>query len=380
MIKAPATLAMLGGGQLGRFFVNTAHELGYKVLVLDPDPHSPAGLLADEHLIAPYDSDEALKYIADHCDAGTTEFENVPADSLSTLSQRIPVRPSSIVVAIAQDRIAEKYFLRDHDFATAPFISIESEADFHQATEEMFPAILKIARFGYDGKGQAHVNNVEEAKLAFQQLESDCVLEKKVSLDLELSVVMARNPNGECQAFTPAENQHSNGILDISIVPARVSEALLNQAETMANRLADKLDYVGILAVEFFVCNGELLINEVAPRPHNSGHYTIDGCITNQFEQQVRAMCDLPLGSPKLHSHSVMVNLLGDLWFADDVNKSQEPDWSILNSIPNLKLHLYGKESARVGRKMGHFTVIGDNADAVLKTALEARAAIGIKD
>ena len=380
MIKAPATLAMLGGGQLGRFFVTAAHELGYKVIVLDPDPNAPAGLIADDHIVAAYDDPAALQQLASRCAAATTEFENVPAAALEKLAEKIPVHPSADAVAIAQNRVAEKSFLRNNGFATAPFLVIESAANLAKAGDEMFPAILKIARFGYDGKGQARVKNIAEAQQAFAEFNAPCVLEKMLNLELEVSVVMARNSSGECQSFTLAENQHSNGILDVSIAPARTSAPLLAKAESMAKQVAQHLNYVGVLAVEFFIVDGELLINEIAPRPHNSGHYTIDGCVTNQFEQQVRAMCDLPLGSPLLHSASVMVNLLGDLWFQDDSEESREPDWAILNEIPNLKLHLYGKQSARPGRKMGHFTVIDGDAKKAVTTALKARKVIGVKD
>lgn len=380
MIKAPATLAMLGGGQLGRFFVSAAHEMGYKVIVLDPDPNAPAGLIADEQIVAAYDDPAALAQIASRCAAATTEFENVPAAALRTLAERIPVHPSADAVAIAQNRVAEKRFLRNNGFATAPFLVVEKSEDLDQAGDEMFPAILKIARFGYDGKGQARVKDIAEAKAAFASYNAPCVLEKMVRLDLEVSVVLARNGSGECQSFTLAENLHSNGILDISIAPARTSPELLAKAESMAKQVAQHLNYIGVLAVEFFISNGELLVNEMAPRPHNSGHYTIDGCVTSQFEQQVRAMCNLPLGSPRLHSASVMVNLLGDLWFEPGSETSREPDWAILNQIPNLKLHLYGKQSARPGRKMGHFTLIDSDAKKAVATALAARKAIGVRD
>ena len=380
MIQAPATLAMLGGGQLGRFFVTAAHELGYKVIVLDPDPDAPAGLIADEQIVAAYDDPAALEQLANRCAAATTEFENVPAAALEKLAEKIPVHPSAQAVAIVQNRVAEKSFLRNNGFATAPFLVIETAADLAKTGEEMFPAILKIARLGYDGKGQARVKNIAEAQQAFAEFNAACVLEKMLSLELEVSVVMARNSSGECQSFTLAENHHSHGILDISIAPARTSATLLAKAEEMAKQVAEHLNYVGVLAVEFFIVNGELLINEIAPRPHNSGHYTLDGCVTHQFEQQVRALCNLPLGTPRLHSASVMVNLLGDLWFQNNSDESRKPDWAMLNKIPNLKLHLYGKQSARPGRKMGHFTVIDSDANKAVTTALAARKAIGIKD
>ena len=379
MINAPATLAMLGGGQLGRFFVNAAHELGYRVIVVDPQEDCPAGLIADEHIVADYDDAEALEYIAKNCAAATTEFENVPAKTLEVLSQHIQVHPSASAVAVAQDRIIEKTFLRDNGFTTAPFLIIENESDFNEVTDDYFPAILKVSRFGYDGKGQERISSIEEAKQAFQDFGAPCVIEKMLSLDLEVSVVMARNANGDSECFTLAENQHSNGILDISIVPARTTQDLLDKAKQVANELAEKLEYVGVLAVEFFISNDKLLVNEIAPRPHNSGHFTIDACVTSQYEQQVRALCGLPLGSPQSHNASVMVNLLGDLWFPKGSEKSIEPAWNVLTTTPNLKLHFYGKTSARSGRKMGHFVVVDRQMDSALDVALDARKKIGVQ-
>jgi len=380
MIPAPATLAMLGGGQLGRFFVSAAHELGYRVMVLDPEEGCPAGLIADEQVVAAYDDAEALAYLAKNCVAATTEFENVPATTLEVLAQHMPVYPGAGTVAIAQDRIAEKCFLRDHGFPTTPFFVIHDDSDLAQVSKDLFPAIVKISRFGYDGKGQQRVASLDQAKQALQRFNAPCVIEKMLNLDLEVSLVMARNAAGETACFPVAENQHQHGILDISIVPASASQSLLDRAKQMANQLAEKLDYVGVLTVEFFISDGELLINEIAPRPHNSGHYTIDGCITSQYEQQVRAMCGLPLGATTLHSATVMVNLLGDLWFANDNGHCVDPQWTLLNQIPNLKLHLYAKQVARPGRKMGHFTIIDDNAKNAIKMALTARRTIGVKD
>jgi len=380
MINAPATLAILGGGQLGRFFVSAAHELGYRVIVVDPQEGCPAGLIADEHIVADYDDAETSEYISQNCAAATTEFENVPAKTLEVLAQHMPVHPAASAVAIAQDRIVEKTFLRDNGFTTAPFFIIENESDFDKMTDDIYPAILKISRFGYDGKGQERVSSFEEAKQAFRNFNAPCVIEKMLLLDLEVSVVMARNADGVSECFTLAENQHTQGILDVSIVPARTTQDILDKAKQVADKLAEKLDYVGVLAVEFFISNGELLVNEIAPRPHNSGHFTIDGCFTSQYEQQVRALCGLPLGAAASHSATVMVNLLGDLWFQDGSEKNVEPDWSLLTSIPNLKLHLYGKASARPGRKMGHFVVLDSEVDNALNIALEARKRIGVTD
>jgi 5-(carboxyamino)imidazole ribonucleotide synthase len=370
---------MLGGGQLGRFFAAVAHEMGYQVWVLDPDPNSPAGQIAERHICAAYDDDAALDEFAAGCTAITTEFENVPADTLDYLAKFVPVRPSAAAVAICQNRIDEKTFLRDNGFPHGPFIAVHSEDDLRNAPAALFPAILKVARFGYDGKGQATVNSIDEALLAFARFKGEpCVLEQRLPLDSEISVVLARDENGRVACFPPGENQHTRGILDVSIVPARTSGSLARDAENIAARIAEKLGYIGTLGVEFFVSGDRLLVNEMAPRPHNSGHYTLDACVTDQFAQQIRALCGLPLGEARAHSAAVMVNLLGDLWYAGE--HSREPDWAALYAIPNLKLHLYGKHHARPGRKMGHFTVIGDDAEAVRQTALAARRAIGIKD
>ena len=379
MILPPATLGMLGGGQLGRFFVTAAHELGYQVWVLDPDRNSPAGRIAERHFCVDYNDYAALDEFAQGCAAITTEFENVPADTLAYLGKFVPVRPSAAAVAVCQNRIVEKTFLRDNELPHGPFAAIRSEDDIKSAAASLFPAILKVARFGYDGKGQATVNNREEALLAFGRFKGEaCVLEQRLTLDYEVSVVLARDEHGHVQCFPTGENQHTNGILDVSIVPARTSACVRSDAEEVAARIAEKLGYIGTMGVEFFVSCGRLIVNEMAPRPHNSGHYTIDACVTNQFEQQVRALCGLSLGEPRAHSAAVMVNLLGDLWY--DGEHYREPDWAKLHAIPNLKLHLYGKHHARPGRKMGHFTVLGEDAAKVQETALAARAAIGITD
>ena len=382
-ILPPATLGMLGGGQLGRFFVSAAHEMGYKVWVLDPDPHSPAGLIADRHLVAPYDDYTALDQLAEGCAAVTTEFENVPADTLEYLAKFLPVHPRAGAVAICQNRIAEKTFLADNRLPHGPFAAIRSEDDILAANAGLFPAVLKVARFGYDGKGQARVADRDEALAAFRQFKGEpCVLEKLLSLDYELSVVLARDEAGRIRSFAPGENRHRKGILDVTIAPARASACQRDSAQEIAERIAECLGYVGTLGVEFFVCRGELFVNEMAPRPHNSGHHTIDACDVSQYEQQVRALCGLPLASPRQHSAAVMVNLLGELWYENGEAHGhyREPDWSALHAVPGLKLHLYGKHHARPGRKMGHFTVIGDDPAQVLERALAARAAIGIRD
>jgi 5-(carboxyamino)imidazole ribonucleotide synthase len=357
-----ATLGILGGGQLGRMFTIAARTMGYKVMVLDPDFASPAGQMADVHLQADYTDHGALKQLGAACAAVTTEFENVPAASLIELAQHCRVSPGAACVAIAQDRSHEKSWLREQGFATAPFALVNAESDLEAALAATgTPALLKVSRFGYDGKGQARVNTLDEARAAFKEFGGQaCVLEGFVKLEREVSVVLARSDAGECALFPVAENRHEHGILDVSIVPARVSDSLAGAACDMAQAVADRLGYVGVMAVEFFVVGDRLMVNEIAPRPHNSGHYTLDACVTDQFEQQVRALCGLPLGDTRLLSPVVMVNILGDRWHDGG------PHWDKLLAHPAIKLHLYGKETARPGRKMGHFNVL----DADLSRAL----------
>ena len=367
-----AMLGILGGGQLGRMFTMAARAMGYRVTVLDPDPDSPAGGLADVHICSKYDDPGALQMLVDTCAAVTTEFEHVPAESMRFLQSRMRVSPSAECVAIAQDRIKEKRYISGAGLGVAPFLTIEKADDLAQDMSSHLPGILKIARLGYDGKGQIHVKTADEAKAAWEQMGSKaCVLEKMLDLKIEISVIVTRSSATEVNTFPVAENQHESGILDISIVPARVPEAIAEQARQMALKLAQALDYIGVVAVEFFVLqDNTLLINEIAPRPHNSGHYTIDACLTSQFEQQVRAMCALPPGDTHLLSPVAMVNLLGDIW------RDDEPAWDKLLSQPNAKLHLYGKREARIGRKMGHFNVLADNADSALQQAVALKDAL----
>ena len=374
IILPPAMLGMLGGGQLGRFFVIAAHEMGYRVTVLDPDKNSPAGKIADVHLCAAYDNAAALKQMAETCQAITTEFENVPASTLDTLAKSRTVRPSAKAVSIAQHRVLEKQFIRDAGIPVAPFVVVNAASDLPVDGDAIYPAILKVARFGYDGKGQARVANQAQAIAAFDAFKGEqCVLEKMLNLDYEVSVVLARDASGNVAAYPTAENSHLNGILDVSIVPARAPKAIHDQARQLAVKIAEKLEYIGILAVEFFVSDGQLLANEMAPRPHNSGHYTIDANVTNQFEQQLRALVGLPLGDSRLHSQAVMVNILGDVW-----KNGAEPAWDKIFARPELKLHLYGKHEPRAGRKMGHFTVIGPDQETVIVNAIKAREELGI--
>jgi 5-(carboxyamino)imidazole ribonucleotide synthase len=366
MILPGATLGLVGGGQLGRMFTMAARTLDYRVMVLDPDPLSPAADIANEHLCADYHDAKALARLAAECPAITTEFENPPAESLRWLEAHCLVRPSGESVAIAQDRIREKTFLAHHGFPVGPFAVIRGLDDLSSAAAKLnLPAILKVSRFGYDGKGQARVHTMEEAHNRFREWkQAACVLEEALPLELEISVVLTRGADSESVCFPVAENEHRNGILALSIVPARVDRALALQAQEMAADIAEKLDYCGVLAVEFFLASGRLLVNEIAPRPHNSGHYTLDACLTSQFEQQVRALCALPLGDARLVNPAVMVNLLGDIWARG------APDWSKVLRHSNVKLHLYGKREARPGRKMGHYTVIADSTDEALALAL----------
>lgn len=361
-----AMLGVLGGGQLGRMFVMAAQQMGYRVTVLDPLPDSPAGRTADDFICADYADQSALEKLSSQCVAITTEFENIPANSLRKLAKSCVVSPDAYSVSIAQNRIAEKQFLGTNGFAIAPFAVIQQQDDFAtQDVADLLPGILKVSQFGYDGKGQKSAADETELLAAYAQLNHPvCVLEKFMPLKSELSVVVARGKEGEIRTFPVSENQHVNGILDISIVPARISQELAEQAQTIACNIAEKLNYQGVLCVEFFVLqNDELLINEIAPRPHNSGHYSINACITSQFEQQVRTLCGLPLGSTTQHSAAVMVNLLGDLW------QNGEPDWNPVLQNPSAKLHLYGKTEARPGRKMGHYTVLNTDTDTALQQA-----------
>jgi 5-(carboxyamino)imidazole ribonucleotide synthase len=370
LIMPGAMLGVLGGGQLGRMFVLAAQQMGYQVTVLDPYPDSPAGRIADEFMCADYADHSALKKLGTRCVAVTTEFENIPAESLQKLTEFCIVSPHAQSVAIAQNRVMEKQFLVTHGFTVAPFTIINQSPDsITEKTAGLLPGILKVSQFGYDGKGQKPVASANELVAAYAQLNhSFCVLEKLMPLKTEISVVVSRGKDGEVKTFPVSENQHINGILDLSIVPARISNNLAQQAQTIAYQVAEKLGYQGVLCVEFFVLQDDtLLINEIAPRPHNSGHYSINACITSQFEQQVRTLCGLPLGETTQHSAAVMVNLLGDLW------QNGEPDWRLVLRHSSTKLHLYGKTEARPGRKMGHYTILGTTVETALKEALQIK-------
>ncbi|HUR93217.1 MAG TPA: 5-(carboxyamino)imidazole ribonucleotide synthase [Gemmatimonadales bacterium] len=374
MILPGATVGMLGGGPRGRMFPMRARAMGYHVTVLDPDPGSPAGQIADRHLRADYTDERALDQLAAACAAVTTEFENVPAETLERLSRTGLVRPPVQAVAIAQDRIAEKTFLRGAGFATAPFVAVRTAAEVAAGIRALGrPALLKTSRLGYDGKGQASVADEASAAAAFEQFgRVACVLEERLSLETELSVVLARGADGQIAAFPTGENQHREGILETTVVPARVPERLADEARALATAVAERMDYVGVLGVELFVANGgRLFVNEVAPRPHNSGHYTLDACAVDQFEQQLRALCGLPLGEPRLLTPVAMINLLGDVW------AQGEPRWAEALRHPGVRLHLYGKAEPRRGRKMGHLNCLARDPERALALARQAHAALG---
>ena len=368
-----STLGMLGGGQLGRMFVIAARTMGYEVIVLDPDAHSPAGGLASEHLAKDYDDTEALDYLARQCAVVTTEFENIPAVTLAYLAKSVSVHPSASTLHIAQHRKLEKEFFRQLGLNTADFLALESAADLDSAREFTYPAILKTATLGYDGKGQVVCHSFDELKPAFEQMgKKPCVLEQRIDLASEVSVVLGRSLDGDVTCFPIAENSHANGILDVTLVPASISGELADTAIDAATRIANGLDYCGVLAVEFFIStDNRVLVNEMAPRPHNSGHYTLDACDTSQFEQQVRMVCGLPAGSCRLHTPVAMWNVLGDIWPEDGI-----PQWDALLKLEQAKLHLYGKKEARPGRKMGHINCLGDSLDDARALLEQVRATL----
>lgn len=370
MVQPGSWLGILGGGQLARMFTMAAQTMGYRVAVLDPDQSSPGGRVAERHIQANYDDLDALSELARVTLAVTTEFENVPADSLRFLDNLVSVSPNAEAVEIAQDRIREKTFLHNHGFRVAPHAVITHADDFNHFPHNIsFPGILKVSRFGYDGKGQLLVNNLSELKIGLEKLGGvPCVFEQFLPLHSEVSVIVARDHTGDTAVFPVAENQHSGGILDVTIAPARAAEQIVSMAEQLAISLAEALQYNGILCVEFFILNdGALVINEIAPRPHNSGHYTMDACSVSQFEQQVRVTSGLPLVRPRQYTPAVMVNLLGDLW------RNGEPNWHRVLQDDRVKLHLYGKEDPRPGRKMGHLTVVDSDLDRALLLSQEIK-------
>jgi len=369
-ILPPSTLGILGGGQLGRMFVTAARTMGYEVIVLDPDPHSPAGSMATEHLQKAYEDTAALDYLASKCAVITTEFENIPVSSLQYLSDSCVVYPSATALSITQNRIREKSFIQSLGLQTSPFIAIESEEDLADLSGVTFPAILKTATLGYDGKGQVVCENEQDVVQAFARIKVACVLEQKINLAKEVSVVLACDQGGKTYCFPVAQNEHVNGVLDVSIAPAELSAELRRQALSSAHKVARGLDYCGVLAVEFFISTeGDLLVNEIAPRPHNSGHFTLNACYSSQFEQQLRMICNLPPGNCDLHTPAAMLNLLGDVW-----PQKGQPDWDGVLQIDRSSLHLYGKKEARAGRKMGHITFLAEDAPAALEKLKAAKA------
>lgn len=375
------TLGVMGGGQLGRMFVHAAQQLGFRTAVLDPDATSPAGLVAHAHVQAEYLDEAGLQALADTADAITTEFENVPAEALRRLAERRPVAPSGDAVAVCQDRAAEKAHFVDCGVPVAPHAVIADEATLAAVSDDLLPGILKTARLGYDGKGQIRVADRAALEAGWAELgRVTCVLEKRLPLAFEVSVIVARGRDGRVVAFPLQQNLHRDGILAVTTVPAPAgTPALEAEAIGCAARIAADLGYVGVLCIEFFILeDGSLVANEMAPRPHNSGHHTIDSCDLSQFDLQVRAMAGLPLAKPRLHSPTVMLNLLGDLWF-DAAGAERTPDWAAVLALPGANLHLYGKESARRGRKMGHLTITGATPAAARETALQAAALLGIE-
>ncbi len=377
MLPEGSWLGCLGGGQLGRMFVHAAQAMGYKVLVLDPDGDGPAAQAADDVLVAAYDDADAVMAFGTRVAAVTTEFENVPAASLEALAAMVPTRPGAAAVCIAQDRRREKRFFAEHGLPVGEFAVIERAEHLRDAPTALFPGILKTATLGYDGKGQQRVTSSTQALLAWMSMkQAPCVLEAMIPFELEISVLVARSADGEIRVWSVQENQHANGILDLTIVPARLDMAVLDQAQTLARKLVEALDYVGVLCVEIFVTADGLLLNEIAPRPHNSGHYTIEACQTSQFEQQVRVLVGAPLGDPSLVQPAVMVNVLGDVWF--DAALSMQPAWDQVLALPGAHVHLYGKAEARNARKMGHVTCVAATLEAALATAVEVKRILRI--
>jgi 5-(carboxyamino)imidazole ribonucleotide synthase len=378
MLSPGSWLGCLGGGQLGRMFVHAAQAMGYKVLVLDPDANGPAAQAADDIIVAHYDDQSAVTEFAKRVSAATTEFENVPAASLELIAKTIPTRPNAAAVRIAQDRRKEKRFFSESGLPVGKFAVIEADADIANGASNLFPGILKTATLGYDGKGQARVASKDDALAAFASMKRvPCMLEALVAFDMEISVLVARGADGDVRVWPVQENEHRNGILDLTIVPARIDASISERAQALAKQLITALDYVGVLCVEMFVTkSGELLLNEIAPRPHNSGHYTIEACVTSQFEQQARILASAPLGDTSLVQPAVMVNVLGDVWF--DAANEMQPAWNNILAIPGAHLHLYGKSEPRRARKMGHVTCTAPTLDEALANAKRVKVVLRI--
>jgi len=369
-----STIGIIGGGQLGRMLAIAARQMDYKTVVLDPDSNCPAGQVADRVIRSDYSDLKASSELAALADVVTYEFENVDADSVSSAEKHKPVRPSSSVLRTTQNRLHEKKALLQAGIPVANFRKVDSLRDLEDAASVLgYPMVLKTATEGYDGKGQSIIDGERDLAISYDQLSArnvDLIVEQFVSFKAEVSTICARTIDGMTATFDPAENIHRNHILDTSIVPARIDESMTDKARIIATDIAEKLDVIGLIAVEMFVTQeNDILVNELAPRPHNSGHYTMDGCDTSQFEQLVRILAGMPITLPKLHSPTVMVNLLGEIWEDTDGN----PDWQRALELPGVSLHLYGKSAARVGRKMGHINVVAETVEEALYIAVEAR-------
>ena len=375
-----ATLGVLGGGQLGRMFVHAAQAMGYRCVVLDPDAISPAGAVAEKHVKADYLDSFGLAQLARDCDAITTEFENVPALALETLAGMRVVAPAAAAVAVCQDRAVEKAHFEAAGVPCAPHAVITNEIELAAVDPALLPGILKTSRMGYDGKGQVRVASAAELAEAWVQLKRvPCVLEQLLPLQRELSVLVARGADGCIVSYPVQQNLHLGGILAVTEVPAPdVPAEVQRQAVAAARQVAAALNYVGVLCIEFFwLQDGRLVVNEMAPRPHNSGHWTMDGADVSQFELQVRALAGLPLPEPRQHSASIMLNLLGDLWFPDQGGPAS-PAWDRVLALPGTHLHLYGKAEARHGRKMGHLNITAPTPEAARAVAVQAAALLGL--
>jgi 5-(carboxyamino)imidazole ribonucleotide synthase len=368
-----AAIGVLGSGQLGRMFAIAARRMGYRVHTFSPDQDTPTGQIADVEVVAPYDDLDAVESFARSVAVVTFEFENVPAPTAQAANRAAPVRPDGAILHTTQQRIREKRFLTKTGLPITPYREVRSLDHLHQALNDLgYPAVLKTAAFGYDGKGQFKIDSPERVQEAWSAVgHQESVLEAFVDLQCEISVVAARGDDGQFVHYGAIENQHSRHILDLSIAPARVTPEIANRAVEMSRTVLDQLGVVGVLCVEFFVTRGgQLMINELAPRPHNSGHLTVDACVTSQFEQQLRAVCGLPLGSSAMHRPAAMANLLGDIW------STGEPNWPAACAFPDVKLHLYGKLEPRPSRKMGHLTALNHAADEAYRTVVKARKAL----
>ena len=374
LLNPGSTIGIIGGGQLGRMLAIAARQMDYKTIVLDPDPGCPTGQVADGQIVEAYSSRDASRELARSTDVVTYEFENVDADSVSAAAELKPVRPSASVLRTTQHRLHEKNALLKAGVSVAPFRNVESLSDLQKAAVDLgYPMVLKTSTQGYDGKGQMIITRAEDLEHSYETLGShkvELIVEQFVPFQMEISTICARTADGATATFPPSENIHRNHILDVSIVPPRISETVIDNARLLAADIAEQLDVVGLISVEMFVTKeNELLVNELAPRPHNSGHYTMDGCDTSQFEQLVRVLAGLPISEPQLHSPTVMVNLLGEVW----VDTDGDPDWARALELPGVSLHLYGKAEPRVGRKMGHINVVAETVEDALYIATEAR-------